>query len=149
MSVVGCDVAEHPHPAAFRTAGTPPAAIDTATPSCSRRSTLVICDCGPPICDGACGDARELTDVHRVGLADAGSDVGGPPSLSSEPTETLLPRWQPSRSPARLRSGPGIGTERSGQRARGIRAVTEGRRRHCWQHPRPTTPFSAYAVSKK
>src|SRR5215831_20476431 len=73
------------------TAGTPPAAIDTGTPSRSRRSTLLICDCSPPICDWKPADRllSWLTLTASVGLMPAATLVRRR-SLPGDPNETVF-----------------------------------------------------------
>src|SRR5258707_11125914 len=61
------------------TAGTPPAAIATATPSRTRRSFSLICDWRPEICDWRPEAARELTDRGSVGCAYSWRDIGDAP----------------------------------------------------------------------
>src|SRR5262249_15791917 len=73
------------------TAGTPPAAIDTATPSRNRRSTLLICDCSPPICDWKPADRllSWLTLTASVGSMPAATLVRRR-SLPGDPNETVF-----------------------------------------------------------
>src|SRR5215813_13584275 len=77
----------------YGTAGTPPAAIATATPSRNLRLFSLIWDCSPPICDWKLAERllSWLTLTASVGLMPAATLVMRR-SLPGAPTDTVFAR---------------------------------------------------------